>query len=43
MVDECPSINCDLHPFRYGKNPYRTPNPKLAENLKGKGKAGDGE
>ena len=24
MVKECTSVNCALHPFRLGKNPYRT-------------------
>ena len=23
-VKECPVISCALHPFRLGKNPYRT-------------------
>ena len=23
-VKECTSVNCPLHPFRLGKNPYRT-------------------
>ena len=24
-VEECPMTDCALHPFRLGKNPYRTP------------------
>ena len=24
-VKECPCVKCALHPFRLGKNPYRTP------------------
>ena len=24
VVSECTSVNCALHPFRFGKNPYRT-------------------
>lgn len=24
-VERCPSTDCPLYPFRFGKNPYRTP------------------
>lgn len=24
-VELCPCPDCSLHPFRFGKNPYRTP------------------
>lgn len=23
-VEQCPSTRCPLHPFRFGKNPYRS-------------------
>lgn len=32
-VRECTTTSCSLHPFRFGKNPYRTPR-QLTEEQK---------
>jgi len=26
LISECPSVDCALHDFRFGKNPFRTQN-----------------
>jgi hypothetical protein len=26
LIDECPSHNCNLYPYRFGKNPYHKQN-----------------
>lgn len=33
-VDLCPAVNCALHPFRKGKNPYRKPRTVSKEHMK---------
>lgn len=32
-VNLCPSLNCPLYPFRFGKNPYRAPRHYSQEQL----------
>lgn len=33
-VRECPSLNCALYPFRFGKNPYRAKREMTEEQRK---------